>query len=243
MKKLLSLVLALCMACMLIPAMAEEDLTGDWYGSLMGMNVTVTLNADNAYAISMSGSVAEEGTWAAEDGKVTLTPSEGGSETIFEIQETALYANMDGMELTLTRNAEDVPAGFVAADVKADAAAEDFYGEWTCSALEIEGMTVDIATYSSISGSTMPGLKISADAIEFVTDDPAVAMLNMFNLVPTYADGALTAAATLEAGENSASMNIQVLMLQDGQIKAVIDSTTAMTLYFAPAAAAEEPAA
>ena len=30
MKKLFSLILALCMVCMLVPAVAEEDVTGEW---------------------------------------------------------------------------------------------------------------------------------------------------------------------------------------------------------------------
>ena len=35
MKKLISLLLVLCMACMLIPALAEEAVTGDWYLHIM----------------------------------------------------------------------------------------------------------------------------------------------------------------------------------------------------------------
>lgn len=35
MKKLISMILIVCMACMMIPAMAEEDLTGEWYVKTM----------------------------------------------------------------------------------------------------------------------------------------------------------------------------------------------------------------
>ena len=31
MKRLVSMLMALMMICMLVPAMAEEDVTGDWY--------------------------------------------------------------------------------------------------------------------------------------------------------------------------------------------------------------------
>ena len=63
MKKLLSLVLALMMACMLIPAMAEgQDVTGDWYltdvsgmnVANLGMSMIVTLNADGTAKVSMT---------------------------------------------------------------------------------------------------------------------------------------------------------------------------------------------
>ena len=192
MKKLISLVLALCMACMLIPAMADEDLTGDWYGSLMGMGVQLTVNADGSYTISMNGTVAEEGTWAAADGKLTTTPSTDSPATEFEIQADALYLGMDGMEMTMTRNPEDAPAAVEIAEVKADAAAEEFYGDWTCSAVEVEGMTLDASAYTAAAGDGLPGLSIAEGSVKFVGEDMISAVLNMFTLTPTFADGAIT---------------------------------------------------
>ena len=40
MKKLISLILILCMACMLVPATAEEDLTGDFLVFPAGTDVS-----------------------------------------------------------------------------------------------------------------------------------------------------------------------------------------------------------
>lgn len=244
MKKLLSLVLILCMACMLIPAMADEDISGEWYGSLMGMGVTITLNADTSYAISMSGNVAEEGTWKVEEGKLITVPANGNPETTFEIQEAALYANMDGMELTLTRDPANAPAAVEIAEAKTDATAEEYYGTWACSAIEVDGMTLDAATYTSVAGSSLPQLKISEGKVEFIGEDMISSMLNMFTLAPVYADGAINTTASLTLGDQSMAMTVQLQMLQDGQIKAVLSSNDSpMTLYFAPAAAEEEPAA
>ena len=50
MKKLVSLLLALCLVCLSTAALAADaDITGDWYGTMYGMGVTLTLNADNTY--------------------------------------------------------------------------------------------------------------------------------------------------------------------------------------------------
>ena len=74
MKKITALILALMMACLMLPALAEEDVTGDWYlqsmsaGGMsinpadMGMSMKLTLNAGGTYAM-VSGEDAEEGPW------------------------------------------------------------------------------------------------------------------------------------------------------------------------------------
>ena len=55
MKKLISLVLALCLACMLIPAVAEDDVTGEWYANMSGIAVKFTINADNTFTMEVPG--------------------------------------------------------------------------------------------------------------------------------------------------------------------------------------------
>lgn len=51
MKRLTSLVLALLLALtMMVGAFAETaDVTGEWYGELLGIQVTLTINADGTY--------------------------------------------------------------------------------------------------------------------------------------------------------------------------------------------------
>ena len=46
MKKTVALLLALMMSCMLIPVMAEDSITGEWYASFMGVAITLTVNED-----------------------------------------------------------------------------------------------------------------------------------------------------------------------------------------------------
>ena len=56
MKKIVSLLLVLCLACLSVAALAEAgDLVGDWYGSLYGMAAQLTLNEDGSYVMSLAG--------------------------------------------------------------------------------------------------------------------------------------------------------------------------------------------
>lgn len=62
-KRLTSLVLALLLALtMMVGAFAETaDVTGEWYGELLGIQVTLTINADGTYKMDIAGMDSEEG--------------------------------------------------------------------------------------------------------------------------------------------------------------------------------------
>lgn len=76
MKRLTSLVLALLLALtMMVGAFAETaDVTGEWYGELLGIQVTLTINADGTYKMDIAGMDSEEGVWEKnEDGNLGWT--------------------------------------------------------------------------------------------------------------------------------------------------------------------------
>ena len=89
MKKLISLMLILCMACMLVPAMADEDIAGEWTmvkvvvqgmemePSAIGMEMVIMLNADGTAEAKTSYGGAEpeisDGTWTMDGSTVTIT--------------------------------------------------------------------------------------------------------------------------------------------------------------------------
>ena len=71
MKRLTSLVLALTM---MVGAFAETaDVTGEWYGELLGIQVTLTINADGTSKMDIAGMDSEEGVWEKnEDGNLVM---------------------------------------------------------------------------------------------------------------------------------------------------------------------------
>ena len=76
MKKILALVLALCMALAAIPALAE-DYTGEWYMVVEGITFgTLTISEGGAFTLDLKAgeeSILQEGTWTSEGNTVTLT--------------------------------------------------------------------------------------------------------------------------------------------------------------------------
>ena len=99
MKKFVALMLALCMALAIIPALAENDFTGTWYMVLSGMNCgTFELNADgtcNATSAMSGTEVKATGSWSADGDKVTLTLPD----------DKPLTLTFDGTDLTVGTDA------------------------------------------------------------------------------------------------------------------------------------------
>ena len=152
MKKLISLILILCMACMLVPAMAENDLLGDWYLVELGSNGASVNPADLGMSMiytfkdggvlemaaeMMGEQNSQTGTWTLDGSTITMT--------FEETSQTATYADgkimieSDGQTGILSKEAPTVreKAKTVAADSE-----EAFFGEWTLSGMDMMGMYV-----------------------------------------------------------------------------------------------------
>ena len=80
MKKILAMILVMCMAAAAVPALAEDGLTGTWYMLVMGLTTaTFELNDDGSCTLEMENEGEEmkaEGTWTAEGEAVTLKVGE-----------------------------------------------------------------------------------------------------------------------------------------------------------------------
>ena len=103
MKKILALILVLCLALTALPVVAENDLSGTWYLVLAGMSCgTFELNADGTFT-GESGSGEEvkktEGTWSADGDQVTLT-----------VDSAPLVVSYDGSDLILSTDTETLSA-------------------------------------------------------------------------------------------------------------------------------------
>ena len=128
-------------------AAAEEDVTGEWYANFYGMPMTLTLDESGEYTMEMEvvGEEEEEpqtGTWEL-DGESVIMDKGGEAEMSFAYDGETLYAEMDGMEMVFSRDPE-AAAGFVPAEIRTDAAIEEFAGDWTGTELSAFGMTAPL---------------------------------------------------------------------------------------------------
>ena len=235
MKKILSLVLALLM--MLGCAALAEDLTGAWYGDLFGIPVTMTLNADGTYGMEVMDET-QPGVWVME-GETLYMDKGTDMETILAYDAAAetLTMDMDGMVCVFGREAA---AAFVPAEPKADAAIEEFAGQW--EAANVYFMDVLVPTDFAEMHMTLKIENTSIDAAIDVMGD-----VETFVAEGVFADGVLSLVvpATLdEAGnELTQEMVFPIKVLQDGTLSVEMDMMGTPVIFYLNPAVAEEAAA
>ena len=265
MKKITALILAVMMACLLIPAMAAEDVTGTWYLksmsqggqtmdasilSAMGMSGEITINEDGSLVINMFGTETK-GTWTLEGEKLAIVTTDEGAESKVEATvangELSLGDAESGTVMLFTREAP--AAGYVPAEVITNARLEDFAGKWTVKYIGAQGMIFDIDSFTSFIATLAASMGSEAEveipdigsmmALEIEGSTITIGSGDERNSVEaTYEDGKLTA-------KDEASGEAIVLSIQEDGILAMEANYSGMlvVIYCIPAAAAEAPAA
>ena len=141
MKKLVSIIMAVLMVCMLVPAMAEETVTGIWYlveaaglnPAAIGMSMTITLNEDGTGVVSQPAG-DKEASWKLDGSTLTLTMD--GEDENFEVSDGTLKTTLlDGTPLTFGRE----EAAVVIPQAVAAESEEDFFGTWVVSTIGMNG--------------------------------------------------------------------------------------------------------
>lgn len=243
MKKLISLVLALCLACMLIPALAEDDVTGEWYADMMGVAVKFTINADNTFTMEVPGlGQTQEGTWKLEGEEITLTVGDQPEKGTFK--DGVLSMTFGGQEVALSREPIE---GIKVAEVNAEAKAEDFNGEWTLKYMGMQGLVVDLSAAGEQAESMPKTLKFEDGALVFPEGENSISqMVGGDSTKLEYADGVYS--YVLDMGETAGvKIEVKAELLQDGMLALTInmsygEETMGVQLYYVKAEA-EAPAA
>ena len=99
MKKMLALLLSLCMLLTALPVLAEEDASGTWHIVMLGMTVgTLELSADGTCSLITSDEGEEapvEGTWTQDGEKITVDAN--GSTLPLTYDGTNLLFDIEGL--------------------------------------------------------------------------------------------------------------------------------------------------
>ena len=254
MKKLISLILILCMACMLIPAMAE-DAAGEWYlksmsygGQTMdvtgfGMSGTLNLKEDGTYTMEMTGSDESTGTWKADGDKIQLDVNGSTADVTLADGTLTITDEATGTGMVFTREAP--AAAYTPAEANTEAKLEDFTGTWGISYIGMNGIVVDLNAFIQSIAAMMPegtempdiasAMALKIDGTKVIVGDGTE---EAKTIEGTFADGKMTV-----KDEESGTV-ITLSLLQDGYLAMDTEvNGQAGTLYCAPAAAAEQPAA
>jgi len=231
MKKLFSLVLALCMVCMMIPAVAEEGITGEWYTAISGVAMVLTLAEDGSAELTIpSVQEVNAGFWILDGDKITLTLEDSPAEGTYADGKITLREG--NMTMVFTREKVE---GTKVAEVNPAAAAEDFEGTWSIVYIGYEGMIMDAAAANE----ELPGLVVENGAMRFTGTSSLGQAFGNQAIPLTYADGALS--MFISAGETSYGLKLEIL--ENGML-ALTANMGGMEIYmYFVKAVAEEPAA
>lgn len=211
MKKILSgmMVAVLILSALCAGALAEApDFTGDWYASVYGLTMTLTLNGDGSYVMQMDmeGEEDLEGTWAFDGATLVMDQgSESETTLAYDADSNSFAMEEDGMEVQFTR---EMPVAFEAAPARADAAIEEFAGTWVCTLIDVMGMQVPPELMEMDLGAVVDGASVTLTITQFA--DPVEVTLE-----GTLADGVLTVTVPAE-NEYSEETVFAMQLLEDG---------------------------
>lgn len=219
MKKMIALVMALCMACMLVPAMAEDEITGTWYlvemtmgeqsfnPADMGMSMTYILNEDGTLAAELvmgDATQTQEGTWSLDGNTVTLAQESG--ETTGTFADGYIIIDSEGQTGILSK---EPPAASAKVQAVAAESEEVFFGTWTLTGVDMMGMYIAkenlTGTGLAINSATMT---IESGKVTAVTDMGDEMGTQTTNATYVFEDGKLL--LTIEVPEDQAAIMDQL---------------------------------
>ena len=215
MKKILCCILAITMmlSALCAGALAEEaDITGEWYASVFGIVMTMTLNADGNYSMQMSmeGEETTDGVWEFDG--ATLVMDKGTEIEVslsYDAEANSLCMEQEGIEFVFTR---EMPEAFEAAPVRADASLEEFAGTWACTLVSVMGMQAAPEELGVNLGLSIDGASVDL-TLESFMDSVEITLEGAF------ADGALTVTLPTESEyEDDTVFTLQ--LLEDGSMSA-----------------------
>lgn len=222
MKKLISILLVICLAVMLVPAVAEDDVTGMWYltrAKAQGVDmvvvsdefaITINFRADGTadlYSKYPGGDEERaECTWTFDGSEISFIEADSG------IAETAKYENgelileQEGATMILTR--EQYKPYEMSPAVKAESI-DQFYGAWVPSVSFQYGM---MSTFDEVMPPEQRArMAISAEGMQETASDGTVTVYENPAVDPE--TGVLT--ASYEVAEGYAA-TIELTLLEDG---------------------------
>lgn len=254
MKKLVSLLLAFCMACAIGSAPAEgTSPVGTWYlvrgekgGTVVqtaGMiSMEITFNEDGTGTMKttvLNNTVEDTMTWTEADGILTVTDSTGVAQELGEAGDE-LTLETDGTLMFFSRTAPEAPDAAVAAKVTAESA-DQFDGRWIMSRVIVMGM---VATPDKIGVENIATMEIENGVVRETVAAEGEKVTK--ELSSEFTDGHIKVTVPSEEVDGETlEIEYNLYLLEDGTLAGIMDimGYEASLIYERIDEAAEEPAA
>jgi len=230
MKKVLSVIMALILACLFIAVAGAEEsaFLGTWYLHGMiddeesidvaaaGIYGSLVLNSDNTAVFEVAGD-ASEGTWKYDGSELWITIEDDPAEANFSDDEMQVF----GGDQILIFNREATSA-IRLSTVNTDAKEEDFNGNWECALVSISGVVLDASQFDATGDMSLPSFSFQDGKIKQTNDIDT----SMFDMTETetipweFKDGTYSCVAESE----QVTISFRINLLQDGMLAYVVDT-------------------
>ena len=235
MKKLLVLTLALAMLLSAAASAETADYTGVWYLTSLesegvtyspadfGVDMSIEINEDGTTTgISVMGGETQtaEGTWTVEGDGIIITLD--GDPASFVLEEGLLTADQDGMKMIFSREKPEIEV-FVPAAPMADAAVEDYAGNWSAIKVSYEGSYFDTSLLGYEINVSIDGTALTVNGFPFSGE----------TFETEFADGALS--YTIESSEEEMISGVSARLLEDDTISFTITASEEVEFILARA--------
>ena len=215
-----------------VNALEQSDVTGSWYGDMMGIPLQMDFNEDGNYVTSVMGQETQ-GTWVIREEQVVMDPGEAESVLTFNAEEGTLSAKDDASGLDITLGREPVET-YTPAEARPDATEEEFDGTWTAEYVNAMGMMLRSADM----GLDLTAV-VSSGNVTLTSEGMGLAEQS-FDL--EFADGTFSKSAEQDGVTNNVSLQI----LEDGKLQLLFgigDQEFTFYMTSAEETASEEAAA
>lgn len=112
---------------------AENDITGTWTGSSMGIPMEMTVNDDGTYQISVDGGNKETGSWVLKD-KDFIMDMDSDYELNMKYNGDSIFVDSSDIDIGFCKT----PANVKTDEQKTDVSESDFNGVWKVDTVEFE---------------------------------------------------------------------------------------------------------
>ncbi len=232
MKKLVSLIVALCIVCVVSVVFADEEtILGEWYSYYLDHQLTFIFTEEGSASLLVDSEPLVDGAWMTLGDHYSVTWQEGDdgdfcTEPVV-VSGDRLVFGVDYASIVYKRELE-LPVEI--APVNTQAESSDFSGQWNLVAIDMDGLTPATAM-------NMDGVAISIDANKLSFD--SASQSGLFDLVEgdaiamVYQDGKLIDQMDVDLGDEQIIVQFSCSLLENGLLTFEIDDQMVhTTMYF-----------
>lgn len=162
----------------------EKHVTGTWYGSSMGIPITMGVMENGTYKVSVDDGNEEEGVWTVENDEFVMDKDTDYEMSLQFDGNSIFLDDEDGIDFEFERE----PAEKETEEVKKDVKESDFIGAWKADNVDFEGVS---STPDTLGVSNVFAEIKKSKADFYITGNNFSTPINLIDMKTTFEDGVL----------------------------------------------------